>query len=598
SGEAFNNLDTGYVVNVTGVVEEYFQTTHLNLIEFKPEDIVDFVGRPRPIQLTLDSLNEIGTSNPNYLAEKWEHCFVELRNVTVSHAYSFGSGTYVIYDENGTKILVGNKSSYWRPTPIPEEGTKISRICGYIENRNNIDEYWFIINPVYPSDVEFVNSIQISLPVNEEVTYNSSNTTIEIPITTESLTDQNVISYQFTIEYDPTLVNATGISVEGTLSNQSGWSVLPNTLVDGEITVGAFGANPLNGEGELIKVVFEMTGLEGMTPLHFRDFVFNSGDPSAITTDGSINIVLGMCGDANEDQQIYAQDAAFTLQHSIGLIELTPQGANNADVNMDGSATAFDAALILRHVIGLPEPVATCFDEGGKKEGSIAIASEEELEGFRIYGSKIEEKEGGERKEIEMEYGGIEGVAGIYSISYEVEIKEGRGEVWIEQEGEGYLVEINRVDEKRVRVGIINGKGISSEEIRMKIGMKRGEEVEEIEISKIEINGIEKERMTLTNLVSGLEVTEYRLVGSYPNPFNPSTKVVYEIPENAKVNITVYDILGRKITELVNAEMEKGRHEIEWRGINNHNERVSSGTYIIMMRTNEYQRAVKVNMLK
>ncbi|MCF8357053.1 MAG: T9SS type A sorting domain-containing protein, partial [Melioribacteraceae bacterium] len=158
--------------------------------------------------------------------------------------------------------------------------------------------------------------------------------------------------------------------------------------------------------------------------------------------------------------------------------------------------------------------------------------------------------------------------------------------------------EINRVDEKRVRVGIINGKGISSEEIRMKIGMKRGEEVEEIEISKIEINGIEKERMTLTNLVSGLEVTEYRLVGSYPNPFNPSTKVVYEIPENAKVNITVYDILGRKITELVNAEMEKGRHEIEWRGINNHNERVSSGTYIIMMRTNEYQRAVKVNMLK
>ncbi|MCF8420457.1 MAG: hypothetical protein K9G63_16375, partial [Melioribacteraceae bacterium] len=104
--------------------------------------------------------------------------------------------------------------------------------------------------------------VTVVAPDMDEI-YNSSHTITEVPITVSNLDGYEVISYQFTMEYDTSLVDASSINIDGTLSNQSGWSVLPNTLVDGEITVGAFGANPLSGEGELIKVVFEMTGVEG-----------------------------------------------------------------------------------------------------------------------------------------------------------------------------------------------------------------------------------------------------------------------------------------------------------------------------------------------
>jgi hypothetical protein len=47
-------------------------------------------------------------------------------------------------------------------------------------------------------------------------------------------------------------------------------------------------------------------------------------------------------------------------------------------------------------------------------------------------------------------------------------------------------------------------------------------------------------------------VTEFRLLGNYPNPFNPSTVIGYELPEAAHVQLAVYDLLGREIAVLVN----------------------------------------------
>ena len=53
-----------------------------NLNNFDGTEVIDFVQRPEPVVLTLDSLKEIGTSNSLAIAEKWEGVYVEIRNVT------------------------------------------------------------------------------------------------------------------------------------------------------------------------------------------------------------------------------------------------------------------------------------------------------------------------------------------------------------------------------------------------------------------------------------------------------------------------------------------------------------------------------------
>ncbi len=153
---AFNAVDTAMVVKVTGVVNEYFTTTQFNLIKFEAEDVIDFkTKRPKPIVLSIsDFVNPDGT--PKYEMEKYEGMYVEIRNVTVTDEISVGSGSFGIFDENNLHMYVGNQSDYYRYTlPRPLAGTKIEYIRGFIETRTNLDNGWFMIDPIYPDDIKY-----------------------------------------------------------------------------------------------------------------------------------------------------------------------------------------------------------------------------------------------------------------------------------------------------------------------------------------------------------------------------------------------------------------------------------------------------------
>jgi hypothetical protein len=64
------------------------------------------------------------------------------------------------------------------------------------------------------------------------------------------------------------------------------------------------------------------------------------------------------------------------------------------------------------------------------------------------------------------------------------------------------------------------------------------------------------------------------VISSYPNPFNPTTTVQYELSEYSFVQLVVYDMLGRAVTELMHAPQYEGSHAIRWNPVN-----LSSGTY-------------------
>jgi hypothetical protein len=58
--------------------------------------------------------------------------------------------------------------------------------------------------------------------------------------------------------------------------------------------------------------------------------------------------------------------------------------------------------------------------------------------------------------------------------------------------------------------------------------------------------------------------TQYALHESYPNPFNPTTTIKYDLPEGGNVSLVVYDVLGREVTRLVDGFEEAGYRAVTW----------------------------------
>ncbi len=90
----------------------------------------------------------------------------------------------------------------------------------------------------------------------------------------------------------------------------------------------------------------------------------------------------------------------------------------------------------------------------------------------------------------------------------------------------------------------------------------------------------------------------YKLIQNYPNPFNPTTTIMYEIPNTEKVTLEIYDILGRRVTTLVNNVQKQGRYHVLWNGRNSFGQTVSSGVYFYRLLSGNFINVKKMIMLK
>jgi len=92
--------------------------------------------------------------------------------------------------------------------------------------------------------------------------------------------------------------------------------------------------------------------------------------------------------------------------------------------------------------------------------------------------------------------------------------------------------------------------------------------------------------------------TCFSLSQNYPNPFNPVTTMRYGIPEQSKVKIVVYSLMGRKIKTLLDEFKLPGQYQITWDGTDGVNQKVSSGIYVIKMEAGDFSTIRKVTLLR
>jgi len=107
-----------------------------------------------------------------------------------------------------------------------------------------------------------------------------------------------------------------------------------------------------------------------------------------------------------------------------------------------------------------------------------------------------------------------------------------------------------------------------------------------LEFVQLTVGGIENDNLKKT----------FKVYQNFPNPFNPSTKIQYEIPENGIVTIKLYDSLGSEITTLINEEQSEGTHQVN---LSADKYNLSSGVYFYSVIFNDKHSDVyKIVLLK
>jgi hypothetical protein len=100
------------------------------------------------------------------------------------------------------------------------------------------------------------------------------------------------------------------------------------------------------------------------------------------------------------------------------------------------------------------------------------------------------------------------------------------------------------------------------------------------------------------NVDLGNQVLADRLLGAFPNPFNPKTSIAFTLGEAQHVQLAVFDLGGRRVATLADATFGAGQHSVEWNGRSESGEPAASGIYFVRMAAPSGSQLQKVTLVK
>lgn len=246
----------------------------------------------------------------------------------------------------------------------------------------------------------------VSMPAGITV---PSNTQFTVPVNIDSTNARGILSYDFSVTYNPAVVTFVSATTAGTLS--SGWTVTTNNS-SGTVVISGFNTSALTGSGVLLNLNFIATGGIGTASnLNFGSFMLNEGVPCANTTNGNVTVISGtvsgrvtyanaitttpvsganlnaagavplsIASDINgfytlsgfgagaytvtptksgQVNGISNLDSSRVAQHIVGFAVLNATQLIAADVSGNGNVTSLDAAYIAQFVASIPNPSIT-----------------------------------------------------------------------------------------------------------------------------------------------------------------------------------------------------------------------------------------------
>jgi hypothetical protein len=121
-------------------------------------------------------------------------------------------------------------------------------------------------------------------------------------------------------------------------------------------------------------------------------------------------------------------------------------------------------------------------------------------------------------------------------------------------------------------------------------------------LSAVDVNGNESGFAVLapdeTTGVPGAQVVQLRLYPNQPNPFNPQTTIRFDLPEAGRARLAIYDLRGKLVRCLVDAELPRGSQRAVWNGRDDAGQPVASGSYFARLQAGGTLRTVRMSLVK
>ena len=451
--------------------------------------------------------------------------------------------------------------------------------------------------------------IQVSLP--DGIT-GDRNTQIQIPLSTESLTGQAVTSFTYTVTYNRSVLEIAGVSLPGTITE--GESVGVDTSTPGQVVVTYSGSTALSGEGVLMNLVANLLA-PGTTALSITSFQFNNGNPVAQPQNGRVTVngqatfvqVVHNSSDASafdvyindekrKDGLIYAEATEFlNVEASEAKIEIVPENAP------DNSSPIASLTVVLENGKDYVAVINGLVSGSGKQAIGVVIkesqqeATNANSVGFVMFQGSPDAPpvnayivdDSGQNRLATLAKGLSFGDSFLTN-----EFEPGVYNIEVTQNN-GPRIGIYRADLTRTGgasllfmvQGFVNPL-VGQPDLSMTVYAPDGQGIP----------------LPINTPVSNEDFDElpdgFKVHGNYPNPFNPTTSIRFDLPEPASVRVEVYDISGRNVMTIPSQSFLSGNEHVAHIDASG----LSSGIYVYRLiaegAQSTYVQSEKMTLLK
>lgn len=299
------------------------------------------------------------------------------------------------------------------------------------------------------------------------------------------------------------------------------------------------------------------------------------------------NQVVQPFGDADDNGTVQAFDAARVLFHVLAPFIA---GWDSLSANVDllapfGPITPFDASLILQKWVGLIGRFPVQEDEADNHpQPETDNSTPKPVVAQRVL--RLAQGEGYWAVVVDERGGILSGDLRLSGIEGRVELGPGLQEYLLaSQRGEGGL--------RVVLAGAVPVSG-PGELLRVYPGVGPGR----AQLTRAELNDGHL-GVVLNGVASTAELpTSYQLLGNWPNPFNPTTHIEYQLPEAVSIRLAIYDLLGQRVRLLAEGRQPAGSYQAVWDGRDDHGHPMASGIYIYRLESQGRVKTRRMLLLK
>ena len=571
TGTELGNQPIGRKIRVTGTIAEYGSSTY--------DGNVTEIFTTQPIQvLGLDPVVPVDTISTGdfrdpLTGEQWGAVWVEILDATVIRN-DLDYGQWTIDDGTGEiKIGTNSTAEEWEEWERPPLGSFVESIRGWVYNRHGFydDSTAFKLEPNYPSDITFGAGPPLITMVERDPCVPMDNDDVEI---SAIITDNSVVS-EVTLYFR--VYNESG--------NPGSWQSLSMNNSMNDKWVGIVAAS-VHGQGTACEYYIAASD-DGVDQSEIKTSNYpdiNNGNylgfwsiedgisvaniqyspwPSGVspyvdcyvTTTGIVTVdsVDYLSGSYNS----YAMQSESEQWSGIFFDGEDLPGLSRGDeVSITGKVIEYYGSTKIDSVSSvtvfstgntvLPLDVGTADlaldgDEPESYEGCLVVVSDVTVTSVNTYD---------------------------WSIKDETDINCLIDDDMATMEADNYMSTLEVNDMLEAVSGIFN-YSFGTYKIQVRDMVDLGQE------------------LTIENENIGL-VKGFALYPNYPNPFNPETRIRFQLPHQSGVELVVYDMLGQRVKTLVMEIMDAGLHQVTWDGLNYDGNEVASGMYIYRIKAGGY----------